>query len=337
MSFFGFLRGKIVYLVVNTIVFAVLAMNLMMFNSSSYLIYLVFMGWMVSTFLPIIVEYITKHGFYKAMASCIDSLEKKYIICELISRPNFIEGQIVYDGLRQINQNMMDEIKKYRRSVRDYKEYIEMWVHEIKTPVTNALLLTTNHPNEVTASIEEEIEKIESYIEQTLYYSKMNLVEKDYIITKVSLDEIVKKAVKHNKKALIGNHIQIKLHDLEAEVSTDAKWISFVLNQIITNCIKYRKEKYPSIEFYAEQQSQRITLHIVDNGIGIKESELEKVIQKGFVGSNGRKKEASTGMGLYICNTLLQKMHHNLSLLSREGRYTEVIITFPNTNFFLTD
>lgn len=337
MKFHEFLKDKTVTIITNTVVFGILAGNLKMFGYSSYLIYLCLVGWLVATFLPIGIEYAKKRQFYHAMELCITSLEKKYILCELLQRPSFIEGRIVYDGLQQINQNMMDEIKEYRHSVRDYKEYIEMWVHEVKTPVTNALLLTENNPNNVTKSIGEEIEKIAEYIEQTLYYSKMSLVEKDYVIANVSLDHIVKKAVRHNKKTLIGNKVQVKLHDVDLSVKTDEKWLLFVLNQIITNSVKYRREKTPILEFYAKQEDQKITLYIVDNGIGIKENELTKVLQKGFVGTNGRKKEATTGMGLYICNKLLLKMHHSIAITSKEGCYTSVAITFPNTNFFLTN
>ncbi|MDO5294384.1 MAG: sensor histidine kinase [bacterium] len=335
MSFIGFLKGKVAYVITNGIVFGLLVLNLHLFRYSSYLIYLTIIGGLVSTILPILLEYIKKRGFYNAMATCVDSLEKKYIICELVPRPNFIEGAIVYDGLRQINQNMMDEIKTYKHRMKDYKEYIDLWVHEIKTPVTNVLLLTTNYKNEVTTSIEEEMEKIEGYIEQTLYYSKMSLVEKDYVISSISLSELVKGAVKHNKKMLIGNGIQVHLYDLDYTVNTDEKWCAFVLGQIITNCVKYRNEKAPRIEFYAKKEEQNITLFIRDNGIGIKEGEIEKVLMKGFVGTNGRKREATTGMGLYLCNKLLTKMHHRINVTSTEGGGTTVVIVFPKTNFFL--
>ncbi|MDO5520925.1 MAG: sensor histidine kinase [bacterium] len=330
-----FLKDKLAYIITNLVVFGVLLLNLHLFRYSSYLIYLTIIGGMVSTFLPIVIEYIKKHGFYNAMTTCVDSLEKKYIICELLQRPTFIEGEIVYDGLLQINQNMMDEIKTYKHRMRDYKEYIDLWVHEIKTPVTNVLLLTTNYQNAVTKSIEEEVEKIEGYIEQTLYYSKMSLVEKDYVISNLSLGDLVKSVVKRNKKMLIGNGIQIHLTDLEYTVSTDEKWCSFVISQIITNCVKYRKEKAPSIEFYAKKQEQNVVLFIRDNGIGIKESEIDKVLMKGFVGTNGRKREATTGMGLYLCNKLLTKMHHSLQVTSKEGKSTTVAIIFPMSNFFL--
>lgn len=331
-----FLRDKWYYIATQLFVACFLLGNMVLFRCNSYIIYLTIIGSGIVILVPVAIEYGKKHAFYKEMEKCRESLDKKYLICELLPKPAFLEGEIVYEGLNNINQNMMDELRIYKKDIKEYKEYIDLWVHEIKTPVTNVLLITENHPDEVTDSIREEMEKIEGYIEQTLYYSKTNVVEKDYAISKRALREIVQTAIKQNKKALITNHIQVELRDLDTEVMTDGKWLVFVLNQIITNCVKYRKKKGAKICFQAIESEQSVKLFITDNGIGIKDEEVAKVLQKGFVGTNGRKREATTGMGLYICSRLLTKMHHGISVTSKEGSYTTVAITFPETSFYFT-
>lgn len=334
MSIGRFIKDKWYYIAAQIMFAFILLGNMALFECNSYIIYLTVIGIVLSLIVPMGIEYAKKRRFYKEMVKCSVSLDKKYLVCELLPKPSFLEGKIVYEGLMNINQNMMDELRIYKKDIKEYKEYIDLWVHEVKTPVTNVLLIAENHPGEVTESIREEMEKIEAYIEQTLYYSKTNLVERDYAISKKSLVSIVQTAIKANKRALIGNHIQVELRDLETEVLTDSKWLVFVLNQVITNSVKYRDKRGPKICFYAAASKQSVTLYITDNGIGIKASEVGKVLEKGFVGTNGRKREATTGMGLYICKRLLSKMHHGIKVTSKEGEYTTVAITFPETTFY---
>lgn len=335
MNIRSYLKDKWYYVGIQAVVAFFLIGNMLLFRCNSYVIYLFVIGICCSTFLPLMIEYGKKRSFYRAMDKCKDSLDKKYLICELLPKPSFLEGRIVYEGLQTINQNMMDELMMYKHNIKEYKEYIDLWVHEVKTPVTNVMLIAENHPDEVTDSIREEMEKIEGYIEQTLYYSKTDVVEKDYCIGRQSLEELVQTAVKANKKVLIGNKIKVELYDLDVQVITDCKWMIFVLNQIITNCVKYRKGRNSKITFSARQQEQSVSLLITDNGIGIKQEEVGKVLLKGFVGTNGRMREAATGMGLYICSKLLAKMHHSIAISSEEGKYTTVAITFPETTFFI--
>ena len=334
MRLYEFIKDKWYYLVMQLGFWALLIGAMVVFDCNGFIIYLTLVGQIAVTLLPLLVEYIKKRSFYKEMEKCKDSLDHKYLICELMPRPSFLEGRIVMAGLSNINKNMMDELNVYKRGLKEYKEYIDMWVHEVKTPVTNVMLITENHKSLVTESIKEEMEKIEGYIEQTLYYSKTTEIEKDYAIASQSLESIVRTSIKANKKALIGNRIRVELEELDAQVMTDSKWLVFVLNQIITNCVKYRNEKAPVITFSASTYAGKVTLKITDNGLGIKESELPKVLNKGFVGTNGRKREATTGMGLYICSKLLKKMHHTIKITSKEGEYTTVAITFPKTSYF---
>ena len=150
-------------------------------------------------------------------------------------------------------------------------------------------MIVENNKNEVTKSIDEELDKVENYIEQALYYARSNTVEKDYYIKKVNLKDIVNESIKKNKNVLIHERISVNVHDLDLEVNTDNKWIIFILNQIIQNSIKYKKQdKNLEIEIYAKQGKENVILYIKDNGIGIKKGEITRVFEKGFTGTNGR-------------------------------------------------
>lgn len=150
-------------------------------------------------------------------------------------------------------------------------------------------MIVENNKNEVTKSIDEELDKVENYIEQALYYARSNTVEKDYYVKKVNLKDIVNESIKKNKNVLIYEKISVNVHDLELEVNTDNKWVIFILNQIIQNSIKYKKQdRNLEIEIYAKQGKENVILYIKDNGIGIKKGEITRAFEKGFTGTNGR-------------------------------------------------
>ena len=232
---------------------------------------------------------------------------------------------------------MNDEISKLKLNISQYKEYIELWVHEVKTPIAACKLLIENNDSPVTESIGEEIRKIEDYIEQALFYARSNTMEKDYIIKKISLVNCINNSVKKNLDQLIANRIKINITDVEETVYSDSKWLEFILNQIISNSIKYRKSKNSEIKFYAKKDNQNIILIIEDNGIGMDEKDVLKAFDKGYTGTNGRKFTKSTGIGLYLCKKLCEKLGLKIKLESKLDKGTRVSILFPINNIMLFD
>ena len=282
-------------------------------------------------FISIIFEYLDKKRYYRNIYKFLNELEEKYLITEIINNPNFTEGKILKDVLEQTNKSMIENVNKYKYLQEDYKEYIEMWIHEIKTPIATTKLIIENNKNDVTKNIEEELNEVENYIEQALFYARSNTVEKDYYIKKSNLKDIVNECIKKNKTSLIHNRININSHELDKQVNTDSKWIVFILNQIIQNSIKYKSSE---IEIYAEQGKENIVLHIKDNGIGIKESEISRVFEKGFTGTNGRTlNKKSTGIGLYLCKKLCNKIGIGIELNSIQNEGTEIKIIFPQSSY----
>lgn len=276
------------------------------------------------------IEYYNKKTFYNKLEKNLQDLNEKYLISEIIETPNFIEGKILKEVIQDVNKSMIENVNKYKRIQEEYKEYIELWIHEIKIPIATSKMIIENNKSETGRSIDEELDKVEDYIEQALYYARSNTVEKDYIIGKVELREIVNTAVIKNKNLLITNKVNLDLHGLDKWVYTDSKWMVFILNQIIQNAVKYGRNEDSKLEIFAEEEKEKVILFVKDNGIGIKSSEICRVFEKGFTGENGRiigKK--STGIGLYLCKKLCEKLEIGLELESEKGVGTKVAITFP--------
>lgn len=284
--------------------------------------------------ISIIIEYFKRKKFYDNLLKILEELDEKYLITEIIKTPNFLEGQIFKNSLEQIDKSMLENVNKYKYMTEDYKEYIELWIHEIKIPIATSKMVIENNKNAITKSIDEELDKVENYIEQALFYARSNTVEKDYYIRKVVLKEIVNESIKKNKSSLIQEKISIDIHDLDIEVNTDNKWIVFILNQIIQNSIKYRKKENSVIEMYANQGKENVILYIKDNGIGIKQGEITRVFEKGFTGTNGRlSNKKSTGIGLYLCKKLCNKLGIGIELNSVQNEGTEVKLVFPKDSY----
>lgn len=334
MDFKLFFKEKAITILLLLFGIITIEIFLMAYNVGMFIkiyIPLIIMGlYMIS----IIIEYFKRKKFYDNLLKMLEELDEKYLITEIIKTPNFLEGQIFKNSLEQIDKSMLENVNKYKYMTEDYKEYIELWIHEIKIPIATSKMVIENNKNAITKSIDEELDKVENYIEQALFYARSNTVEKDYYIRKVVLKEIVNESIKKNKGSLIQEKISIDIHDLEIEVNTDNKWIVFILNQIIQNSIKYRKKENSVIEIYANQGKENVILYIKDNGIGIKQGEITRVFEKGFTGTNGRlSNKKSTGIWLYLCKKLCNKLGIGIELNSVQNEGTEVKLVFPKDSY----
>ena len=286
-------------------------------------------------FIGLTIEYYTKKSFYQVLTNTLNELDEKYLVTEIIKTPSFIEGKILKSSLQQIDKSMIEHVNQYRYLTEDYKEYIELWIHEVKIPIAASKMVIENNKNTITKSIDEELDKVENYIEQALFYARSNTVEKDYYIKNNNLKDVVNESIKRNKNVLIQEKITINIHDLDIEVSTDSKWIVFILNQLIQNSVKYKKQDSNlEIEIYGKQGKEKVILYIKDNGIGIKKGEITRVFEKGLTGTNGRlANKKSTGIGLYLCQKLCDKLGIAIELNSVQEEGTEVRLVFPKDSF----
>lgn len=283
----------------------------------------------LAVLLPVSVEYARKRSYYGRLLRSLDVLDRKSLLCEVLDEPDFLEGQILYRVLKECNKSMNDEIATYRHQEEEYREYIEAWMHEVKTPLAAAKLTLENDTGSVPASVSDDLRRIEDYLEQALFYARSGSVEKDYLIRPVSLRELVNASVRRNAKDMIASKIGLTLENLDFIVLTDVKWTDFILNQILVNAIKYRSAS-PSIRLYAKQEKNGVSLLIEDNGIGIRQADLPRVFDRGFTGETGRKFSKATGLGLYLSKRLCDKIGLGISVFSIEGKGTTVHLIFPS-------
>lgn len=283
-------------------------------------------------FFYLVYEYLRRYQFYERIEKISLDLDKKYLLHELIEEPYFYEGNFLYNILYDGNKSMNDEIQKYRLQQKDYADYIETWVHEIKTPLAASALIIENNPSGTNKSIGEELRRVESYVEQALYYAKSNHLEKDYIIKDLDLEKIIQLSLKKHSKMLIAKKCMIDIDGLNARVKSDEKWLLFILDQLINNAVQYSRETM-KLKISQSLAGNKVTLIIEDSGIGIPKEDLDRVFDKGFTGSNGRGRK-STGIGLYLCRKLANKMGLKLELDSIENQYTRVKIHFPVSKMY---
>lgn len=329
MNIKDYLKDRTTFLLINFMLFTIVWVIMLLIEISANIIILIFCIWFLPIFSYIIAEYIKQKKFYVEVTNIMDNLDKKYLLVEIMKEPEFIEGKLVYNLLKVGNKDMHEHVKKYKDMESEYREYIETWVHEIKTPIASARLIIENNQNEVTRNINYEIRKVEEYIEQVLYYSRSNNVSKDYIISEVSLSTLVRNVVKRNSRDFISKKISIDMEAVEGTVYGDAKWLEFILNQVVGNSVKYTREKEGKVRAYTVKNENNIVLTLEDNGIGIIDKDINRVFEKGFTGENGRKYGKSTGIGLYLCKKLSDQLGLGISLTSKIGEGTKVNIIFP--------
>lgn len=329
MKIVDYLKDKSLYLAVNLMTFIIVATLMYFSNVSTVVIFMTWCIWFLPLLIYIIIEYIKYKKYFDNIENVLKSLDKKYLLPEVIEEPNSIIGEEINDILKEISRDMHEHVKYYRNMQEEYREYIEMWVHEIKTPIASSKLLIENNYNGLTRKIDIQIDRIENFVEQVLYYSRSDEVGKDYIIKKVELLPLVKNVIRKNQRDFISKRIRLQLGELNEVVYSDSKWIEFILNQILINSIKYSKGKDDKIQIESKEISNTVVLTIEDEGVGIIERDLDRVFEKGFTGENGRKFGKSTGIGLYLCKKLCNKLGLGLEIQSKVNVGTKISIIFP--------
>lgn len=331
MKLKDYFEDKVFFLISNFIIFSAIAVLLFIGRVGSGITFLIGCFWFIPLFTYMFLDFFKSKKFYDEVTNALDKLDRKYLLPEVIEEPNFYHGKFLYEVLKETDRDMHEEVKKYKIEQKEYREYIETWVHEIKTPIASISLILENNESKSSENIKKEMKNIETYIDQALYYARSNDVSKDYIVKEFSLGKSVRNIVKKNSRDFINKRIAIELENLDYKVYSDEKWVEFILNQIINNAIKYTM-KNSKVMISASKFKNSIILKIKDSGVGIPNKDIGRVFEKGFTGENGRRFTKSTGMGLYLCKNLCDKLGLGLKLTSEENEGTEVSIVFPVGN-----
>ncbi|CAM3187656.1 sensor histidine kinase [Filibacter tadaridae] len=240
-----------------------------------------------------------------------------------------MEGDYAQQHMDEMRKQHIRELNTIQEKQNEHYDFIVSWFHEIKTPIA---VLRLMQQTEVDAkSLSEEVSRIENYVDQALYYAKLDSFNQDYEIKNCDLERMVKETVKDHSKTFISKKIRINLQLEPMAVQSDSKWLQFILNQLITNSLKYTSVG-GEITITIVETPQEKQLIIRDNGIGIEQKDLPRVFNRGFTGENGRTHSKSTGMGLYLAQQLSNKLEHYITCTSDVNVYTEFIIHFPKNH-----
>ena len=261
-----------------------------------------------------------------ALLTQAQQLEERYLLPEVLPPPATAEEAVYRRLMQMAEKSMLEEIAAARREHKAYQEYIEQWIHEIKTPITAMKLLCENHRMDWTKELLLELEKTNRFTEQALYYARSEHTEKDYSVREMSLSQVVHQAIADNKYLLLQSGVRLEVEEMADTVYSDEKWVRFILNQLIANAVKYRSGQ-PVLRFSTRRQQDQVLLVVEDNGIGISSADLPRIFEKGFTGQNGRMVQQSTGIGLYLCKRLCDKLGIGIAAES-SGRGTAISLAF---------
>ena len=334
MKFLKYVKDNLIGIVIYLVTAILITLMLAAFKTPSVALIITFILFILSGMLILIISYLRKNKFYKLFMNNLEKLDKKFLILETLPEPTTYEEKIMVNSLYEINKSMIENIKISQKNINDFKEFVEVWIHEVKIPISSLVLKCHNNKEKYDKSFLSQIRRLDNNIDEILYYVRSEDTEKDFIITEINLKEIVRNISLKNKDDLLENNIEFEV-DLKAfSVNSDKKWLEFIINQVINNSIKYKKENESIIKIESSENKDKVTLEIYDNGIGIPEKDLKRVFDKSFTGTNGRDKVKSTGMGLYIVKKLCDKLGHNISIESKENEYTKVILEFGKNDVY---
>lgn len=233
--------------------------------------------------------------------------------------------------VKTLYEDKIQLISKLDQRHTDLLAYFTMWTHQIKTPLSAADLLIQSHEDNIKEDISNQIFEIEQYVDMALQYLRLETIASDLRFEKYPLLDIIKEAVKSYSKIFIYKKIKLNLKDMDVQVITDKKWLIFVLKQILSNALKYTNEGEISIDYIEDDK----TLVMKDSGIGIRDEDIPRIFERGFTGYNGRMHRKSTGLGLYLSKTILDKLSHKISIASEIGIGTTVRINFSTDDLFI--
>lgn len=334
MRLLDFLKDKVLLILLHILCMCTLGAFL---SATGYLYsntILIGIAWVFILAVWLLVTYIQRYRYFRQIEQILGKLDQRYLLGEMLPDSYRLEDRLYRELILKSNKSVIEKIHQIEKEKDDYREYIEGWVHEIKTPITSIALMCENRKK---SKVEEfpaiwlENQKIGNYVDMALYYARSDEVYKDYLIAETNLQEVVYEVLAKNREYLIQNQVQAEVNCPDL-VYTDKKWIAFVLNQMLLNSVKY-KRRNPMLKIYTRKQEQGVLLILEDNGTGIGASDLPRIFEKGFTGSNGRNHERATGMGLYLCRKLCQKLGVEVWAESVIGEGAQMMLEFPISTY----
>ena len=238
-------------------------------------------------------------------------------------RPQTALEALLFEKLALLEMDKKNRAIEEREKLNDLMDYYTLWAHQIKTPIAaSSLLVGEIEDKKVKNQLEQELFKIESYVNIVLQYLRLESFHEDLVLKKENVEDLVKEIVKKYAIFFIQKGLSLNLHDLDRTIITDKKWFVVILEQVLSNSLKYTSQG--GIEIYFQED----TLYIKDSGLGIQDADLLRVFERGFSGYNGRLTQQSSGLGLYLSKKIADELGHQISIASQVGQGTTVMISF---------
>mgnify|MGYP000891017386 FL=1 len=230
---------------------------------------------------------------------------------------------LLFEKLALLEMDKKNRAIEEREKLNDLMDYYTLWAHQIKTPIAaSSLLVGEIEDKKVKNQLEQELFKIESYVNIVLQYLRLESFHEDLVLKKENAEDLVKEIVKKYAIFFIQKGLSLSLHDLDRTIITDRKWFVVILEQVLSNSLKYTSQG--GIEIYFQEDA----LYIKDSGLGIQDADLLRVFERGFSGYNGRLTQQSSGLGLYLSKKIADELGHQISIASQVGHGTTVMISF---------
>lgn len=288
----------------------------------------------------LVVQYLRGRRFWESIVDAASQIQEVSEASEMVAAPSTLEGRLAEELLDSCQTLSASKVAAAAQSATDYRRYIELWIHEAKTPLASAKLVAGRLSGEEGDALALELERLDTSIDQVLYYARSTSVANDYAIRRVRLAAAVREACKRHMRFLIeqGATPCIEIPEDE-QVLTDEPWLIFMVGQVTVNAAQYGAT---TVTFRAhvedaETASERTVLEVADDGCGISAADLPRVFDRAFTGSNGRERPNATGMGLYLVALMCERLGIGLQVASEEGRGTRVMFSFPHDSRRMTE
>ena len=331
-SFGAYLRSRSGF-VVGAIALAVVVAGIMIVTgSNASSVALVLICEILFACVAFAAGFLRDREFYQQLDLFYDSPENARYLSSILDEPRTLEGSIAYRALAVQGKAATDELAARSRDMKEYRDYIELWVHEAKTPIASAQLALSGLHGPGIDEVRGDLDRVESRVEQALYYARSATLSEDFSIEGLNLAALVRKACRQRSRTLIGAGVSLDFAiDDKLEVLADAKWVDFIIGQVLENSAKYgaKSIRFKSAMKNADTKDGCVELSISDDGDGIPAADVPRVFDRGFTGSQGRTHHKATGMGLYLAAVACDRMGLGLRISSEEGRGTTVTLIFP--------
>lgn len=279
------------------------------------------------TFIGLIYICINFINYYKKHIQLYKLQNEISISLENLPSPKTLMEEDYTNLILNLNKEYKTYISKSDIAKSDMIDYYTMWVHQIKTPISALKLLIQTSESEISSDLSSELFKIEQYVEMVLSYIRLGSNKNDFVLKEYDLDNIVRQAIRKYAPLFIRKKISLDFQPTNYKVLTDEKWLVFVIEQLLSNAIKYTNKG--KISIYSLENKKLV---IEDTGIGISKEDIPRIFDKGFTGYNGRTDKKATGLGLYLCKNILDKLSHKISIESEVGVKTKVILDLAMVN-----